>query len=514
MKIKKGIAFALSFFSIFSVCGCGETNSSGSVSSAQSEYIAASELAAGIGENSLALYVDEKNEVGTYMGFGSEVDPYFLSFVGEGHYTGMGEKHTVEAADWNTYILSSMRDMKLQRIRMMFIDTYYCQTEEQYTNKTYDWNSDKMKDVYLILDTAQELGISVNVTLWGFSGEWIADQQDHEWVKTPKLDDESQEKAAQLIADGMDHLINTKGYTCVDEFTYINEPNARYNLTYGDKNGIVYYVDFVKRLHQVFIQRGLRNNILFNMSDDTSNYIWLEKCAIELEGVADVLNTHNYQMMDDLTNDAYCNVGTYKLSTVREISEIYEFPILMNEFGVDNGLYVNSGDYASFYSGTRGLTISRQMINAMNNGVVGGTFWTHYTIHNNDPYVFLTYNKTETEIYQATQLYYAFSLFTRLTKIGSEIYYIASSDIDVCACALKSEDGEWTYFAVNTAETDKKVAFANCHEGVGTLNRYLFTAHGNYKDKQQIASDATVSANGRYTETVLPAGSLVALSTL
>ncbi|MBQ2711896.1 MAG: hypothetical protein IJF71_00810, partial [Clostridia bacterium] len=406
----------------------------------------------------------------------------------------------------------SMQEMKLQRIRMMLIDNYFCDTEEQFTSKQYNWNSQKMQDVYLILDTAQQLGISVNVTLWGFAGQWIADQQDTEWVKPPKTDEESRQKACELIADVMEYLVDTKGYSCINEFTYMNEPNSRYNLTYGESRGFTLYAEFVKKLHDVFVQRGLRNRILFNMSDDTTNYVWLEKCAMTLEGYADVLNSHNYQMKDDLTNDAYCNRGTYKLTTVKGISETYGFPILFNEFGVDNGFYTNAGEFEVFNSGLRALTISRQMINAMNNGVVGGTFWTYYTIHNDDPYVLITYNKTETESYQATQLYYAFSLFTRLTAMGSEIYYIDSDDGDVCACALKSKDGRWTYFAVNTSESDRQVTFANSYEEVPSLGSYLFEADGAYKSKQQIAASGTAVAEGRYIRTVLPAGSLVALS--
>ncbi|MBQ2712123.1 MAG: hypothetical protein IJF71_01985, partial [Clostridia bacterium] len=105
MKIKKGIALLISLLLLVLICACGENETP------KSEYIGADELAAGVEPGSLGLYISEKNEIGAYMGWGAEVDPYFLSFVGQPKHTGEGESHTVAEEDWNSYILTSMQEM-------------------------------------------------------------------------------------------------------------------------------------------------------------------------------------------------------------------------------------------------------------------------------------------------------------------------------------------------------------------------------------------------------------------
>ena len=512
MKKVLSLIFALIAVFVFSSCKSGNDDSGGSD---KDGYIEPEKLARSVAEGSQGLFVYDYNSHGKFAGFGAECDPAWLvRKVGQQQTTREGMRYTPKASDWNEYILQGMKDCSLQRIRMMLLDGYFCTTKTQLENKTYNWDSAEMQDVYLILDTAEELGIEVNVTFWGLQNDWLRTPYGNDWVRIPDETDEAEQGCCDLFADAIDHLINKKGYKCIKDVTLFNEPNNLYNQAYNTTNARItfpYYERLVRLLDKTFKEKGLRNKVKFCMSDDAANLSWLEYCASELNDVCDVLATHTYNLMDDQSNKSLIEVGAYKYETIKEITDTYDIPVYFNEFGVNNDYYMSS-DMSSFMSGQRGLTIARAMVLSMNYGVLAHSFWTFYSIHGNDPYVLLTYNYDENEYYKATQIYYAYSLLCGATEIGSTVYYVDTGLPDVCAIALKNKQGVWTYIAVNSGEKDYSVSFANCYEDTGDFSLSVYDSNGNYSQKEKIGVSSVVKSNGRIASFSLKNGTFAVLA--
>lgn len=503
--MKRLFIISLCLLIVFSCTACNDTGSK------STGYISPDKLASSLTNNSAALYIDGENSHGKFAGIGAECDPtWYKSKVGQQQSTKEGMRYTPKEEDWNDYILESMKESSLQRVRMMLIDRYYCTSQNQITTKEYNWNSTEMKDVYLILDTAEQLGMQVNITFWGLQNDWIRTQYGDYWVRIPAENDSAEQMCCDLFVDAIDYLINVKGYTCINDVTLFNEPNIIYNNAYrtNELNTFPHYKRLVKKLHETFIAKGIRDKVKFCMSDDGENLVWLEKSAAELSDICEIFATHTYNLNDDTSKNGLINTSSYKYATIKEIADTYDVPIYFNEFGVNN----NVAAVESFASGFRGITISRAIVTSMNYGILAYSFWTYYSIHGVDPYVLISYNYNDEEQYIANQLYYAYSLFCRLTDIGSTVYYINAEHEKLCAIALKNQAGEWTYIAVNNSENDMQVCFANCYEQMGEFNKYVYSENGNYTKKEQIQSSGKITSNERITDLSIPAGSLVILS--
>lgn len=417
-----------------------------------SAYKKPEELESEVTKGAIPLYIDGYNSHGTFGGVGAQCDPaWYERKVGQQQSTQEGMKYTPKEGDWNEYILASMRGMKLQRIRMMLIDKYFCTTPEQIQTKSYNWETVNMRDVYLILDTAEELGIEVNVTFWGLQNDWCRTPYGDYWVRIPAENDEAEQRCCDMFADAIAHLINEKGYTCINDVTLFNEPNIIYNNAYRQNELATFphYKRLVQKLDQTFKDKGIRNKVKFCMSDDGENLVWLEKSAAELSDICEIFSTHTYNLTEDTSKNALITSGNYRYNVIKEIADTYDVPVYFNEFGVHN----DTCEIESFSSGIRGITISRAIVTSMNYGVLAHSFWTYYSIHGVDPYVLISYNYNDEEKYIANQLYYAYSLFTRLTKVGSTVYYVNASPDKLCAVALKNPDGDWTYIAVNNSDS-------------------------------------------------------------
>ncbi|MBQ2711895.1 MAG: hypothetical protein IJF71_00805 [Clostridia bacterium] len=474
----------------------------------QHAYIAKEVLAEQILPSSLPLFVESTNGYLT-EGFGAEIDPTFLTQkVGKNMPTYDGKTYTVQAEDWNKYIIPAFEEMKPQKVRVMFVDTYICSTEHQFLNKDYDWQSEKMQDLRRVLGLARANGARVNLTFWGCGQPWLMEQSYQNWVTNAKP--ALVREACVLFADAVQRLL-MEGYDCISEITFYNEPNYYFYKTYGfwEEEAYAAYVDTLLVLKDVFDEYGLSGRLTFNMSDDSNDRGWMTYVLSEAKDYLDIVNTHQYYVRDGMTQKELTEGGHFSLAYMRELRKNHGVPIVMNEFGVDNGFYEQAGDNQSFFGGERALTLANYLVNAMNHGVSGFNYWCFYPCHGADFFSLISFSSEYGVPYLPTQFYYAYSLFTRLTAVGSEIYEIQSDEEGISAVALKSKDGTWCYLLTNLQQNDRIVSVANCFAPVHRAEKYTFLASNQYR--KQIASEQTVTATGRISELVLPAGSFVLL---
>ena len=112
--------------------------------------------------------------------------------------------------------------------------------------------------------------------------------------------------------------------------------------------------------------------------------------------------------------------------------------------------------------------------------------------------------------------YYTWSLITKYTDIGSEIYPITkdvTSDNDLVSVAFKLPDGKWSYMICNTSDIPKKLSMVNLNEDKpSTMNVYEVRASKCDGVCTPIASSAILNReNGAINIKVL-ANSFVVLS--
>lgn len=472
------------------------------------QYIEREILAEQVAEHSLPLYVEATRGY-TLDGFGVELDPTFLTQkVGKEMPTYDGKGYVVQQEDWNKYICSAYEELQPQKVRVMFVDTYICSSREQFENKSYTWDSAKMKDLRMVLDLAQRNGTKVNLTFWGCGQKWLMEESYENWVTNAKPS--LVKEACTLFADALCRLFE-EGYSCIKEITFYNEPNYYFYKTYGFWTNEAYaaYVETLKILNGVFEEYGLKERLGFNMSDDSNDKGWMEYVLKNAGSYVDKVNTHQYYVKDDMTDEELSSAGYFPLVYMEQLRQMYGVPIVMNEFGVDNTYYEQNGENESFYSGTRALTLAEYLIAAMNHGVTGFTYWCLYPCHGADYFSLISFAENGSKRYLSTQFYYAYSLFSRLTSVDSMIYEISSEEEGICAIAFKDEEGKWSYFLVNRSENDRIISVANCFDSVERMDAYILSASVTYGS--QIVATQTVISNGRIAEFALPSGSLVVL---
>lgn len=454
-------------------------------------------------EGSIVLEIDKDEGKKTVYGVGAELEPYFFS-ANVGRKGGSGsDAWECKAEDWDLYVVPRVKEMELERIRVMLLPSWFAPTEYSYETEDYTWDSENMQSLYKVLDLAQECNMDVNITLWGVDVEWM--RSGTTWVTAPA---EGKEQAfCDIFAAAIKYLREEKNYTCVNEVTPFNEPNGGeiYGLL-GNAQGKQKYIEICTLLDETFRAEGIRDDVKFNLSDDAANPAWLSTTLSELEGVYDVVNSHTYEFNQDTTNEAMLETGYRTLNDYTVEIDEYNAIHMYGEFGTYNPSSTGSHSCPDRLTPERGLQIPRIAINMFNAGSSGFSYWVLFSQY---------YNPTTSEImemglwgfadegYTCRPVYYSYSLITRFVKKGTQIYRIPLADPNVTAVALRLGD-EWTYLVVNDSENSKTISFLNDTKFPTQMRRYRYDQNDVPTDNQQIQSDGLLDADGRVLTDVLP----------
>ena len=107
------------------------------------------------------------------------------------------------------------------------------------------------------------------------------------------------------------------------------------------------------------------------------------------------------------------------------------------------------------------------MINLSNQGCTSMKYWEVFDMDYGGFMMNLGLWKYRKDNWVARPQYYTWSLITKYTDIGSEIYPITkdvTSDNDLVSVAFKLPDGKWSYMICNTSDTPKKLSMVNLNE--------------------------------------------------
>lgn len=432
---------------------------------------------------------------------GVEFDPHFFSQnVTRGN---------VKAEDWDI-VVNRVKELNVQKFRIMILPEWLEPLNDDLNNNNINWDaltvdSVEMKSLYKVLDLAEQNNIEVNLTLWGagnnvslIDGDVNAqvggkhflakDNSANNWVVGTKYPKEFAENFSMFIQ----LLVTQKQYTCIKEITPINEPDWSYqidNLTDNGRPGIFNnYAELCRELDARFRQDGIRDKVLFNLSDNTDNaQYWLDKTVEELDDIADKYNSHTYIFGYETKNST---IAAWQAENYRLVKYTGK-PHVIGEFGsnrVSGSTRQSDIDYFE-----RGVLLVRQMVNFFNNGAAGTSYWTlldqYYRRgagygemmqlglwksakedYREDP----IYYNTIKENYEIRPIYYAYGLMSRLIEKNSDIYPLEINNDFVAGTAFKAPDGKWAYVIANGSQAVYKAAISN-YDNFGDFDLYAYT---------------------------------------
>lgn len=524
---KRIIALIMAVFTLFTLAGCTATGGGSSDESeklSQESNVEESIVVEIPDDTDVVLSIDKEDGNDAVFGVGCEVDPHFFSQnVGLTGRKEDGSTWECKAEDWDI-VEQRMTDMNLKRIRMMLLPSWFIIDETNTEDGIYNWDSNEMQSVYKLLDTAKNLGIKICITMWGIdtgTAGYMRQSGEVQWVTYPS---EDHEKAfVDCFADCVKYLIEEKGYTNISEVTLFNEPNALYSYPTYSK-GSDDYCNLCIKMHDSFTDKGIRDSVLFTLSDDARDYTWMARALMNLEGVIDVACSHTYDFGEsyneetglgnnDMSNNDICyNNANYNLENWRMYFADYDIPHIWGEFGTQNG--IDSHKTLDKFSPTRGLDIPRISLNFFNMGSVGMSYWVLFSQYYNRG----EYNQGKImdmglwgfadEDYNCRPVYYSYSMITRFIEEGDIIFKIKSEDENIVAVAFRQGD-KWTYAVVNNSNVDKKVSFVNYNNYPSSLSRYVYEEANVPTNNQLIDSDLTVTAQDRVLTDTVKARSFV-----
>ena len=453
----------------------------------------------------------------TVESIGAEFDPHFYAQNVVGR-----PLAGLKAEDFQI-IEDRVTRMGLQKFRVMIQPQWY----EPYNDNAdpfdtdrseFKWNTVEIQSLYQVLDLAQKNNMSVCLAIWGctryvamveeeyadvttcFMCDWDANQN---WMCPPKNNDEFGENFAALVK----YLIEEKGYTCVNEVTPFNEPG-------GDIIAPDGYMAVCRALDKHFRRLGVRDKVRFNLSDniDTHQY-YLEACAKELKGIADIFNSHTYIFGYETPNS---EIEEWERNNVA-ISQ------RAGEFGSNQCVGASRQRDIDEYE--RGVLITRLALNFFNTGACAISYWSlidqYYGFQGdyqqmqqlglwrsvkNEYAQDTTYARIKCD-YECRPQYYAYSLLSSRVRPGAEIHPVETGREFAAATAFKNADGKWVYVIANQDKRKLQLKIENDVQGEFDLISY---EEGKLPDDGSlIAPSGSVAVSGGGIKVVIPAKTVV-----
>jgi hypothetical protein len=228
-----------------------------------------------------------------FLGFGVQWSPY--------------PWFDITDAAWQK-IFDRLDYMRVPIIRLMTRSYTYCDGFNTQGNPIYEWDNNRMKKMYRLLDYCQSHHVIVIL------GEWDgpSSQQDRPDIKTDKLQqyhmDENDPRWDRIIAGLVEHLRNEKHYTCIRYFNLLNEPNSYSSgrMEFGRwKNAIT-------SLNAEFVRCGLSNDIKIVGPDVTylpRDGYWVDLAVQQCPDTLAAYDFHFYVSPADLESgylEKYC----------------------------------------------------------------------------------------------------------------------------------------------------------------------------------------------------------------
>lgn len=440
---------------------------------------------------------------------GAELDAHF-------HANHVLRSEGSKEEDWNKVIVPRIKEMQVQSLRVMVLPQWY---EPQNDNgdaavadmEAFTFDSPQMQSLYPILDLAEEMDIPVTIVPWGATPESFMSSRKG-WIVQP----ENYEEYAENISALLCHLIKERKYTCIEEITPGNEPDG-----WGIKPQE--YVGICKALHARLKKDRLLRRVRLNLIDNTDRggrFDFLEACVSELDGIADLVNSHTYIFGYETPTE---DIMRWEEENCR-IADRIGLRHCVGEFGSNQTVGASRQKDIDHYR--RGVLMVRNAISFLAAGAYNISYWQlfdqYYSRHDSyqqmqqlgmwrsvkEDYATEPYFSRIKSDYEVRPQYYAYSLLTRFVRSGAKVYRMdANGDLGFTnALCVRNRDGSTVYVVANQEDAALQVKLCNMKKRIdGIYEKYL------YQEDLLPSGDAMISpqpgnfrADGTICDTLKP----------
>jgi hypothetical protein len=455
--------------------------------------------------------VDNKTIINSnYIGNGLQWDPYQLDY---------GEKELkISSEDWQK-LYSRLDFMKPQFIRVMINTTSVIENDTLNSTKNFE-------NIAPILEYCQSRNIKVVLGDWG----------DHMVNSKTKL---ISEKNLKLAAKYLAFLVNQKGFSCINYYNMINEPNGFWSATDENyelwKNAVVYFSSELKAL-------DLDKKVTLMGPDiaiwKTDKIDWITNTANDLSSQIGLYDIHTYPSKITVNSGEYYNIlKKYKNAVPKDKA------IVMGEIGFkfvekedeallkENERRAKAKPYASIedsqmfvYDYVYGSDMADALIQTVNAGYSGSIAWMlddamHSKEQKNKLKVWGFWNILGDEYFgkeeeKVRPWFYSWSLLTKYMPSGCEVHKVEINGNPKIKAVSISKDGKNMIAIVNVSTKDVKVTLTSKELPVlSQVNKFVY-AEGRLKlegDHNLLPNQVnlTLDLKKNTTETIPAEGLLV-----
>lgn len=389
------------------------------------------------------------------IGLGAQWNPYTWIDIPDEHWT---------------IIRNRVAFMRLPAARVMML-CRWCLKKDG----TFDWETNRMKKLYRILDICQQTRTTVFLTDWGCV---------RSWTRAPGIKDTADPKYAHTIATYLDYLINTRKYSCIQYFILVNEPNNEAGGYNDWKKGI-------QNLSQALTDKKLDNAVKITGSDASqSNAGWHRRSAQDLKDIIQVYDLHQYA---DDSAVKYGNLRSHwkkMWKTARSIDpSASEKKFVVGEAGMnDNAVHPRGNrNIEKHWYGVFMADYAVQTLNAGTHSVIA--WMLDDNSHKN--FFWGAWANSEKEI-KLRPWFYPWSLLCRYIPQGSDVYEVrfASGRKPVNPrlvrfLAVQLPGKEWTFVVVNRdSRRGAQLTFDNPFTTETSIKQYLYSKSNAPKNQE------------------------------
>jgi len=364
------------------------------------------------GNKKVVISVTDEIVCDSFIGYGAEDDGWFFNENNAGH--------GVDEAD------IALREKRIEwmdpdYIRMFF---WYKEFNPSGDWQTFDWDNDGMNSHYRTLDTYQRIGARVCIT----GVEWA--------IEKPWVDSAALAKATGAL---LEHLIITKGYTCIKDWILTNEPGGAFIITGGD---FPKYVEIHRLMKQELNRRGLKINIIG--SDDAAGIGWFSGCVNDSAyfETVDIFASHHYAKVHELDLIPDFFEDRTKLLDAKKPSK----PLMMTEFGFMDERTKPPNINPLMQEYPYALYTQLFSIDGLNSGIAGFNFWclheVYYATDKVNRMHFGLWNYKDRN-WSVRPVYHCVANFCRLTEPGDVVVKCKSTCPEYVKAALVGDTLFW-----------------------------------------------------------------------
>lgn len=464
-------------------------------------------------QRSLEYVVRERTAPNHIRCVGAELDAHF-------HYNHINRSEGSKVEDWENVIVPRIRKMQVQSLRVMVLPQWYEPQNDNGDPAVADYagfrfDSPEMQSLYPILDLAQEMKIPVTIVPWGATPESFMSSAKG-WIVRP----ENLEEYAENISALLYYLIKECKYTCIDEVTPGNEPDGWWIVP-------AEYVAICKALHARLKADGLLGHVRLNLIDSTDrggHFGFIEECTRQLDGIADVINSHTYIFGYETPTKDIMQWEEKNCSIAASIGLRH----CVGEFGSNQPTSSSRQTDIDLYR--RGVLMVRNAISFLAAGAYNISYWQlfdqYYGRHDDyramqqlgmwrsvkADYTSEPYHHLIDCDYEVRPQYYAYSLLTRFVRPGAQVFRMdADGDLGLTnALCVRNKDKSYVYIVANQENEDLHVTLRNERKNIrGRYEKYVYQEGYLPKGDEMIPSkQGKFRVDGHICETV-PANSVV-----